>query len=382
MDRIVVRKRRVHVAETSTNAEVCADNINVACEYCGKIVQVNNQFNVNRAMSGHLRHCKSSTKRIRFNINENTIKSSQDMDNYNEDQNDGLDEVHHEIVIVPLEIKQVDIAANPSISFQLEMIKMYFDKEIIPFTVRNRSGTVQNVCWQTYVLINGFISDSQLSESKGDQLLVMMKELFKFNNVNGVGLPSNYRTIVKACNQHVDSLFQIITWNKSLPADFFGLLSTRNDPLKQVQGAFYPIIQRINEILLVSNPSYFASKFIMLKRNSIRVFGDFQSGECFKMLDAKIKSLHGHNAVPLCFAISLDETTMNTTRSRSEVPVTIMIYNLSGDVERTSFKCELLGYAPKDLHENINELVEVLKRNGITSAKQRNFFYNAHVFKC
>jgi hypothetical protein len=100
------------------------------------------------------------------------------------------------------------------------------------------------------------------------------------------------------------------------------------------------------------------------------------------MLDAKIKSLHGHNAVPLCFAISLDETTMNTTRSRSEVPVTIMIYNLSGDVERTSFKCELLGYAPKDLHENINELAEVLKRNGITSAKQRNFFYNAHVFKC
>jgi hypothetical protein len=109
-----------------------------------------------------------------------------------------------------------------------------------------------------------------------------MKELFKFNNVNGVGLPSNYRTIVKACNQHVDSLFQIITWNKSLPADFFGLLSTRNDPLKQVQGAFYPIIQRINEILLVSNPNYFSSKFIMLKRNSIRVFGDFQSGEYFK----------------------------------------------------------------------------------------------------
>ena len=246
MDRIVVRKRRVHVSEISTNDEFCAYDINVACEYCGKIVKTNNQLNVNRAMSGHLTHCKSSTKRIRFNINEDTIKSSQDMDDFNEDQNDVLDEVHDEIVIVPSKIKQVDIAANPSISFQLEMIKMYFDKELIPFTVRNRSGNVQTVCWQTYVLINGFISDSQLSESKGDQLLVMMKELFKFNNVNGVGLPSNYRTIVKACNQHVDSLFQIITWNKSLPADFFGLLSTRNDPLKQVQGAFYRIIQRIN----------------------------------------------------------------------------------------------------------------------------------------
>jgi hypothetical protein len=172
MDRIVVRKRRVHVSEISTNDEFYADDINVACEYCGKIVKINNQLNVNRAMSGHLTHCKSSTKRIRLNINENPIKTSQDMDNFNEDQNDGLDEVHDEVVIIPSEIKQVDIAANPSTSFQLEMIKMYFDKEIIPFTVRNRSGTVQNVCWQTYVLINGFISDSQLSESKGINYLL------------------------------------------------------------------------------------------------------------------------------------------------------------------------------------------------------------------
>ena len=137
MDRIVVRKRRVHVAETSTNAKVCADNINVACEYCGKIVKINNQLNVNRAMSGHLTHCKSSTKRIRLNTNENPIKTSQDMDNFNEDQNDGLDEVHDEVVIIPSEIKQVDIAANPSISFQLEIIKCTLTKKssLLPFVI-------------------------------------------------------------------------------------------------------------------------------------------------------------------------------------------------------------------------------------------------------
>ena len=193
------------------------------------------------------------------------------------------------------------------------------------------------------------------------------------NNLSStMGLPNNFRTILKACNKNVDSFFEIITWNKSLPSEYFGTLSTRGDPLREVQGAFYPIIQRISEILLVSNPDHFASKFEMLKRhNSIRVFGDFKSGECFRMLDEKVKSLHGLNAVPLCFAISLDETTMNTTRSRAEIPVTIMIYNLSGDVDRTSFKCEILGYAPKDLNENINELVELLKRNNVVSIKQR-----------
>ena len=144
--------------------------------------------------------------------------------------------------------------------------------------------------------------------------------------------------------------------------------------MQQVHGAFYPIIQKLNEILLVSNPKHFASEFELLTRNDVRVFGDIQSGECFKLLDAKIKSLHGTNAVPLCFAISLDETTMNTTRSRSEIPVTIMIYNLSGDADWTFFKCELLGYAPKDLHENMTELVHVLKNQGIDTGKKRKIF--------
>jgi hypothetical protein len=251
------------------------------------------------------------------------------------------------------------------------MVDIYFDKSKIPFSTRNRSGSVQTVCWQTYALINGFVSNAQLSEAKGDQLISMMKELFQLQKCNVVGLPNNYRTITKACNKNVDTLFEIILWKKSLPKEYFGTTSTRGDNLKTVQGAFYPIIQRLNEILLLSSPKHFASEFEMLQRNSTRVFGDFKSAECFRMLDGQIKSLHGSNAVPLCFAISLDETTMNTTRSRSEMPVTIMIYNLSGDVDRTSFKCELLGYEQKDLGEKTTELVSILKRNVIVCANQR-----------
>ena len=165
------------------------------------------------------------------------------------------------------------------------MVEIYFDKSKIPFTTRNRSGFVQTVCWQTYALINGFISNAQLSESMGDQLMLMMRDLFQLQKLNVVGLPKQYRTITKACNKHVDTLFEIILWNKSLPAEYFGTLSTRGDPLKSVKGAYYPIIQRLNEILLVSSPKHFASEFEMLQRNSTRVFGDFKSAECFRMLD-------------------------------------------------------------------------------------------------
>ena len=211
----------------------------------------------------------------------------------------------------------------------------------------------------------------------------MMRNLFEIHKSNVVGLPKNYRTILNACNKQVDSLFEITTWNKCLPPEYFGTISTRGDTLRPMQGAFYPIIQKLNEILLISSPNHFASQFEKLQRDSTtRIFGEFKSGECFKMLDNKIKSLHGLNAVPLCFAISLDETTMNTTRSRSETPVTIMIYNLSGDVDQTYFKCELLGYAPTNLSENVSELVEILKRKGVSTAKQRKKYYSAHKFSC
>jgi hypothetical protein len=132
---------------------------------------------------------------------------------------------------------------------------MYFDTSKVPFTTRNRTGLVQSVHWKTYALMNGFISNAQLSESKGDELLSMMKDLFQINQSKMVGLSTNYRTITNACNKNVDSLFEIVEWNKSLTEEFFGTLSIRGDNLKQVRGAFYPIIDRIKEILLVARQS-------------------------------------------------------------------------------------------------------------------------------
>ena len=69
------------------------------------------------------------------------------------------------------------------------------------------------------------------------------------------------------------------------------------------------------------------------------------------------------DSVPLCIAVSLDKTTLNSSRSRSATPVTVMIYNLSGDTERKSFGCELAGYDP-DLPESKHRLDAVLFEQG------------------
>jgi hypothetical protein len=362
MDGSQSRKRHLEgasLAKSSIHDSITPIESTIACKFCSVLIKTKDVSNPNKVMAGHLRYCLANTKRARVDghfIENNTDQLNQNPLDFNVDC-----------------IKEPEFSiVSPINLFQSKMIEMYFDGSKIPFTTRNRSGADQSVCWETYVLINSFISEAQLSESKGDQFLNMLKHLFKIHKSNVVGLPNNYRTILTACNKKVDSLFEIITWKKCLPAEYFGTISTRGDHLRPMQGAFYPILQKLNEILLVSSPHHFASKFEKLQRDATtRVFGDFKSAECFKMLDHKIKELHGQSAVPLCFAISLDETTMNTTRSRSETPVTIMIYNLSGDVDRTSFKCEILGYAPTEFQENVTELLETLRRKGVKTAKQR-----------
>jgi hypothetical protein len=178
------------------------------------MIKTNDVSNPNKVMAGHLRYCLANTKRARVDghfIETNTDQLNENSMDFNVDC-----------------IKEPEFPiGSPINSFQSKMIKMYFDGSNIPFTTRNRSGSDLSVCWQTYVLINGFISEAQLSESKGDQLLKMLKHLFKIHKSNVVGLPNNYRTILTACNKQVDSLFEIITWNKCLPAEFFGTISTR-----------------------------------------------------------------------------------------------------------------------------------------------------------
>ena len=67
--------------------------------------------------------------------------------------------------------------------------------------------------------------------------------------------------------------------------------------------------------------------------------------------------------MPLCIAVSLDKTTLNSSRSRTATPVTVMIYNLSGDSEKKSFGCEFAGYVP-DLPESKHRLDAVLSEQG------------------
>ena len=144
----------------------------IKCQYCGICFEGKEHVNIKRMIAGHYKHCMSSAKRLRIEEQDISIENKIRMDN-----NEELDTSASEsLVILP--------STDSSNLFQLKMIDMYFDNGQIPFTTRNRNGSGQSVCWESYALINGFISDVQLSESKGDQLLELIKDLFKMNNIS------------------------------------------------------------------------------------------------------------------------------------------------------------------------------------------------------
>ena len=130
-------------------------------------------------------------------------------------------------------------------------------------------------------------------------------------------------------------------------------------------GVHFNILERIAEVLLFCDPSHFRSKYEPLTNSyDGRVYSNFESGNCFSKLCQYTSERYGKSVVPICIGIGLDATQVNSNKSRSATPVSFVIYNLAGDSERSSFRCEFVGYAPTDYPESVRELKQILSTNG------------------
>jgi hypothetical protein len=158
-----------------------------------------------------------------------------------------------------------------------------------------------------------------------------------------------------------------------LSAEYFGSTNLGGRILRPFVGVHFNILERIAEVLLFSDPSHFSSAFQPLKdRDGHRVYSNFESGDCFSKLCKYTSEKYGQSVVPLCIGIGLDATQINSNKSRSATPVSFVIYNLAGDSERSSFRCEFVGYAPTDYPESVQELKQILTSRGCKAEVKRN----------
>ena len=158
-----------------------------------------------------------------------------------------------------------------------------------------------------------------------------------------------------------------------LPVDYFGNTNLRGKALRPFVGVHFNILERIAETLLYCDPSHFRTVYEQLEnRDGDRVYSNFESSECFSKLCGYTKEKYGNMVVPICLGIGLDATQINSNKSRSATPVSFVIYNLAGDSERSSFRCEFVGYAPTDYPESVRELKQILNDRGCHAEAKRN----------
>jgi hypothetical protein len=194
------------------------------------------------------------------------------------------------------------------------------------------------------------------------------------NDHNLWQFPKNYVTIYLA-NDKINA--KVRTLNKvelPLPVEYFGNNNLDGITLlRPFVGVHFNILERIAETLLYCDPSHFRTAYEQLtNRDGDRVYSNFESGECFSKLCKYTKEKYGELVVPICLGIGLDATQINSNKSRSATPVSFVIYNLAGDSDRSSFRCEFVGYAPTDFPESVKELKQILEGRGCRAEAKRS----------
>ena len=119
-----------------------------------------------------------------------------------------------------------------------------------------------------------------------------------------------------------------------LPVEFFGEFDLHGKPLKAISMVYLDIRERLAQFLLSIDPENFTSEPQVIMENvdtgfgtteRSRVYTHFCSGKLFEQVTAMVRQQHGRRAVAICLTLSFDETTLNTTRSRTGSPLTIFV---------------------------------------------------------
>lgn len=263
------------------------------------------------------------------------------------------------------------------LQYQRKLFREYYDvtKLTPPFLVRTKTevlGEIQNkmqnvkASWECYVRIFDFTRSKQLSQSDGDDMLKLFRDISNHYGLV-IPLPSTLEAIENACMKNVqksglqdmeESVFR-------LPAMMF-VPKSINITLKPVKSVRLRLLDRICHSLLEGDPDMFADRPYPQPNPRNHQYSYFSSGKLFKSLYDSTLGKFGPEAVPLCIAISLDSSTINSSRNRSECPVLFSILNFNSTASYS-----LIGYAPTTLPYSDAEISCAMSKCNFVPSRQK-----------
>ena len=143
--------------------------------------------------------------------------------------------------------------------------------------------------------------------------------------------------------------------------------------LQSISMMHMDVRERLAEALLYEvDPQEFQATPIIamatVEDKTTRIYTSFASGQYFETLSKRIREIN-KDGIALCLTFGIDETTLNTTRSRTSSPLIMFIANTIGK----SYKPIFLGYAPLKMPYSDEILHELLLRRGCRHADHRDW---------
>jgi hypothetical protein len=165
-----------------------------------------------------------------------------------------------------------------------------------------------------------------LSETEANLLLNTVKDILAHHDIQGIHLPKDMRSASAACNQHLKSLpFRLTRRFYPLREKYFGVDS------KPREGTSVDILQVIGDALLWSNPANIELEsrpcYESINDVKTRVYKNFMSCQLAEKCSTWLKGKKGPDAYPLFISFMFDGAAANTSQTRTQTPLSLMILN-------------------------------------------------------
>ena len=201
--------------------------------------------------------------------------------------------------------------------------------------------------WQDFALINNFAIEADLTALQVSKMIAIVEDISARQTGKSVVLPKKWQTISSNINKKfAPNFYKPIKLLLRLDHKIFCKSTQSDTVLKPVDAIMFKFEDVIaNAFLEIKNFANFVTKPDIIIENQDRVYKDYATGKQFEQYCSYLNTAHASSStvpVPLCIGITMDETTANKTRTRSECPVCLYILNVRND----DFKMHLLGYAP------------------------------------
>jgi hypothetical protein len=149
-----------------------------------------------------------------------------------------------------------------------------------------------------------------------------------------------------------------------MPISYFGLNDINDNPLKNIATTNLDVGEQLSLTLLDVEPSKF-----YFNSTSDGTYKGMDTGTLFAHYEGIVNDRFGNddNYFPLLLGITMDDTTLNSSRTVSTCPLLIYIMNQHND----NFKMTFLGFVPTKLPYMDTTLLNILQREGVGTVKKR-----------